>query len=172
MPSRRTRLTRFLRTLRFRLAATFLLMVTAVLAIVGWVSTTALRTVLENQSESQLNVQLGALKGWFTFDEGTGHPLWDEVDWSDPEEVAELGLLQKVYVMADDHGHLYKATTDPALSALWDRKMILAELEQIQQTHKPILKTIRGARQSSLSSFEQYDVRCQASAALVRGRRP
>ncbi|MDQ2711232.1 MAG: ATP-binding protein [Acidobacteriota bacterium] len=165
-------MTRFFRTLRFRLAATFLLMVTAVLAIVGWVSTTALRTVLENQSEGQLNGQLGALKGWFTFDERTGQPLWDEVDFSDREEVAELVLLQKVYVIADDQGHLYKATTDPALSALWDRKTILAELEQIQQTHKPILKTIRGADKIpyQVLSSTMFDSKHQRRWYVAEGR--
>ena len=144
MRSLRLRSIRFVRTLRFRLAATFLLMVTAVLLIMGWVSTEALKTVLENQSESQLNGQLGALKGWFSFDEKTGQPLWDEVDVSDAEEFNELGRLRAVYVIADDQGHLDKATTDPALAALWDRKTILSELQQIQQTRRPVLKTIRG----------------------------
>ncbi len=140
MHSFRLRLTRFFRTLRFRLAVIFLLIPTAVLAIMGWVSTTTLRTVLENQSESQLSGQLGALKGWFTFD--AGQPLWDEVDQSDPEEVAELARLRAVYVIADDEGHLYWATTDPKLKALWDRQTILSEMAQIKRTHKPVLKTI------------------------------
>jgi heavy metal sensor kinase len=144
MLSPRLRIVKFFRTLRFRLAATFLLILAAVLAIVGWLSTTTLRKVLEIQSESQLSGQIGALKGWFTFDESSGVPLWDEVDLSDPEEVAELGRLQAVYVIADDQGHLSLATTDPKLSALWDRKTILGELAQMEQTHRPVLKTIHG----------------------------
>ena len=131
------------RTLRFRLAAAFLLILAALLGAMGWVSTTALRTVLETQSETQLSGQLGALKGWFTFDEKTGQPLWDEVDLGDEEEKLELANLQAVYVIADEQGRLDHATTDPKLSALWDRKRILSELAQMQQTHKPVLKTIR-----------------------------
>ena len=143
MASRRLRFVRFFRTLRFRLAATFLLLLAAVLAIMGFLATKNLNEILENQSEAQLNGQLGALKGWFTFDDRSGQPLWDEVDQSDPEEMAELVRLQAVYVIADDQGHLEKAPTDPKLSALWNRQTILAELAQMQQTHKPVLKTIR-----------------------------
>lgn len=126
---------RFFRTLRFRLAATFLLILTFVLVLIAWLSTTALKKVLETQSEAQLSAQIGALKGWFTFDESSGEPLWDEVDQSDPEEVAELSRLQQVYVIADEQGRLDRATTDPKLRALWDRKTILAQLAEMQRTH-------------------------------------
>jgi heavy metal sensor kinase len=142
MSSHWQRAIRFCRTLRFRLAVTFLLILTAVLAIMGWVSTAALRKVLEAQSENQLNGQLGALKGWFTFDEATGTPLWDEVDWDDPEEAGELSRLKAVYVIAQEDGRLYQAPTDPKLSTLWSRQVILSDLAQIKQTHKPVLKII------------------------------
>ena len=144
MASRRSRFLRFLRTLRFRLAATFLLLLAAVLAIMGFLATKNLNEILENQSEAQLNGQLGALKGWFTFDDHSGQPLWDEVDQSDPEELAELVRLQAVYVIADDQGRLDRASTDPRLRALWDRQTILSELAQMRQAHRPVLKTIRG----------------------------
>ncbi len=85
MAFRRLSVIRFFRTLRFRLAATFLLLLAAVLAIMGFLATKNLNEILENQSEVQLNGQLGALKGWFTFDDHSGQPLWDEVDQSDPE---------------------------------------------------------------------------------------
>ncbi len=133
---------RFFRTLRFRLAATFLLILTFALVLIGWLSTTALKKVLETQSEAQLSGQIGALKGWFTFDESSGEPLWDEVDQSDQEELAELLRLQKVYVIADDHGRLDRATTDPKLRALVDRKTILAQLAEMQRTHTPMLRII------------------------------
>ncbi|HEX4165604.1 MAG TPA: ATP-binding protein [Bryobacteraceae bacterium] len=142
MSFRRIPSLRFFRTLRFRLASTFLLILTALLAIMGWVSTTALRTVLATQSENQLSGQLGTLKGWFSFDEKTGQPLWDEVDQSDAEEVAEVSRLKTVYVIAEDDGTLNQATTDPQLHELWNRQMIRAELAQIQRTRTPILKTI------------------------------
>ena len=142
MISPRERLLRFFRTLRFRLAATFLLLLSAVLIIMSVLATQNLNEILETQGAAQLNAQIGALKGWFTFDERTGQPLWDEVDMNDPEEVSELSRLQSVYVIAEDNGNLYKATTDPRLKELWERQMIRSELAQMQQTHKPVLKTI------------------------------
>jgi len=132
----------FVRTLRFRLAVTFLLLVTALLGVVGFFGTRTLRTVLDNQSEDELNEQLGSLKGWLVFD-STGEPNWD-VDRSDPEEEAEVSRLRAVYVLADDQGRVDKATSDPTLSPLWDRNTILSELAQMQSTHKPVMKTIRG----------------------------
>ena len=58
---------RFFRTLRFRLAATFLLLLIAVLTIMSVLVTRNLNEILENQSATQLSGQLGALKGWFQF---------------------------------------------------------------------------------------------------------
>ncbi len=143
---RRLRHGRFFRTLRFRLAATFLILLTAVLAVVGFVGTRTLRTVLENQSEDALNEQLASLKGWLVFD-SSGEPNWD-VDRNDSEEEAEVSRLQAVYVVADDQGRVDKATSDSTLAPLWDRNTILSELAQMQQTHKPVLKTIRGTDKS------------------------
>src|SRR5579875_433112 len=141
MISLRERSFRFFRTLRFRLAATFLLLLTAVLIIMSVLAARNLDEILETQGAAKLRDQIGALKGWFSFDE-QGHPVWDEVDMSDPEEVAELSRLQSVYVVADDTGKLEKATTDPKLKELWDRSTIRSEVAQIQQTHKAVLKTI------------------------------
>ncbi len=172
MPLRRPRIIRFFRTLRFRVAAAFLLILASVLAIMGWVSTTALRKVLEVQSEAQLNGQIGALKGWFTFDESSGVPLWDEVDLNDPEEVAELGRLQAVYVIADDQGHLYHATTVPKLSALWDRQTILSELAQMARTHTPVQKIIRGPDNTpyQVLSSTMKDAKHQRTWYVAEGR--
>jgi heavy metal sensor kinase len=143
MISLRERSIRLFRTLRFRLAATFLLLLGAVLIIMSVLATQNLNEILENQSASQLSGQLGALKGWFTFDERTGQPLWDEVDYNDREETAELVRLQSIYVIAREDGTLEKGTSDPKLKALWNRQMLLSELALIQQTQKPVLKTIR-----------------------------
>ena len=142
MISPRERLLRFFRTLRFRLAATFLLLLSAVLIIMSVLAARNLDEILETQGAAQLREQIGALKGWFSFDERTGQPLWDEVDMSDPEEVSELSRLQAVYVVADHNGILEKATTDPKLKELWDKQTIRSELAQIQQTRKSVLKTI------------------------------
>ncbi|MBV9670755.1 MAG: HAMP domain-containing protein [Acidobacteriales bacterium] len=141
MLSRRSSV-KFFRTLRFRLASTYLALLALLLVLVGVTGTTTLRTVLANQSEDTLAEQLAALKGWFVFDK-SGEPYWD-VDRGDPEEEAEVSRLQAVYVIADDEGHVDKATSDPTLKPLLDRKIIVAELAQMQQTHKPVIKNLQG----------------------------
>lgn len=139
---KKLRQVRFFRTLRFRLASTFLLLLTFVLAIAGIVGTTTLNTILENQSEQVLHEQLGSLRGWIHFDE-TGEPYWF-VDPSDPEEEAEVSRLQAVFVIADDHGRVDKGSSDPTLNKLFDRNTIVSELAEMEQTHEPVIKTITG----------------------------
>ncbi len=129
------------RTLRFRLAATFLLLLVAVLAIVGVFGTRTLRTILAEQSEDELREQIGALKKWIDFDKG-GEPYWF-VDHTDPEEEAEVSRLDAVYVIADDQGRIHLGSTAPA-KQLSDRALIRSELSQMQKTHEPVIKTIIG----------------------------
>jgi heavy metal sensor kinase len=132
---------RFFRTLRFRLASTFLLLLAGILAVVGFVGTTTLRTILANQSEQVLREQLGSLRGWIHFDEQTGVPYWFR-DPSDPEEEAEVAKLEAVFVLADDQGRVDKGSSDPTLNKLFDRNAILSELAEMEQTHEPVIKTI------------------------------
>lgn len=127
------------RTLRFRLASTFLLLVTGILGIVGVVGTQTLRTILENQSEQTLHEQLAALKAWIHFEDG--EPTWF-MDPGDPEEVADVSRLQTVYVIADDQGNIAKGSSDPSLKDLYDRKTILSEMAQIERTKESLIKTI------------------------------
>ena len=133
------------RTLRFKLASTFLLLLIAVLAVVGFTGTTSLRNILNSQSEDELQEQLGALKGWIQFYDDTGKPYW-VVDRTDPEEEAEVSRLQTVFVIADDHGRVYQASSDqdPTLKPMVDPNMIRAELAQIQRTHEPVMKLVNG----------------------------
>lgn len=133
---------RFFRTLRFRLASTFLLLLTLVLVIVGIVGTTTLNSILDNQSEEVLHEQLGSLRGWIHFDE-TGEPYWF-VDPSDPEEVAQVSRLQAVFVIADDQGRVDKGSSDPTVSKLFDRNTIVSELAEMERTHEPVIKIITG----------------------------
>src|SRR5690242_15585633 len=92
---------RFFRTLRFRLASTFMLLLAFVLTVMGFVGTTTLRTILDNQSEEELHDQIGALKGYIRFENGS--PSWF-ADRTDPEEEATVGRLKNVFVVTDDQG--------------------------------------------------------------------
>src|SRR3954451_5726778 len=120
----------FYRTLRFQLASTFLLLLTAVLAIVGLAATKNLKAVLEGQSDDEARERLGELKGGWTYFDDSGYPRWN-VDHSDQEEETEANRLQEVYAIADDEGRVVLASADPTLKPLFDRKTILAELDQM-----------------------------------------
>lgn len=130
---------RFFRTLRFRLASTFLLLLTVVLGLVGFVGTKTLQSILEAQSEEQLHEQMGALKGYIHL--GYHGYTWD-VDHSDPEEEATVGALKTVYEIADDNGNAIEG--DPSEASLFDRKRILDDLSQMALTHQSVIRTVMG----------------------------
>ena len=134
---------RLFRTLRFRLASTFLSLLIAVLTVVGFFGTTTLRSVLENQSEQALNEQMGLLKGWLCFE--SGEPRWFAPDLTDPDESTELARMRAVYIIADDQGHMHQGSSDPSLQAIYDRKTILAEMAEMARTHQPVVKTLIGS---------------------------
>ena len=131
---------RFFRTLRFRLASTFLLLLTVVLIMAGIAGTATLRSVLNNRSEQTLRDELGALKGYLHFD--NGKPYWF-ADPSDPEENAAVARLSDIFLLVDDQGHIdAHSNIDRSLSALENPKTIQQDLDEIRRTQEPIIKTI------------------------------
>jgi heavy metal sensor kinase len=132
------------RTLRFRLAATFLCVLVAVLLTVGVFGTATLRTVLENQSEDELNEMLGTLKDWpIQFYDDTGQPYWF-ADVTDPEDREEVARLQAVYVIANSEGHVVWGSCDASQKPICDPAIIRSEFQLLLRTHQPHLKTVRG----------------------------
>jgi heavy metal sensor kinase len=136
------RLERVFKTLRFRLASTFLALLTLVLVLVGFVGTKTLQTILDNQSEQALREQLGAMRAYLHFDE-KGRPIWF-VDPSDTDEESVVGRLKTVFVEATDNGVAVDGSPDPALKELLNRNTILDELAEMHQTHEPVIKTFIG----------------------------
>jgi heavy metal sensor kinase len=128
------------RTLRFRLASTFLALLAIVLTVVGIVGTKTLESVLETRNEQVLNEELSAMRGYLHFDQGL--PYWYE-DPSEPEEEAAVGRLKSVFVVTDDEGKAWQGS-DPPFEGLYDRNTILAEMKQIESTKQPVIKTITG----------------------------
>src|SRR5947209_13847564 len=135
MKAKFLQLRRFTRTLRFRVASTFLLLLTISLTLVGFVGTKTLQSILETQSEQQLRDQMGALKGYIRV--GNGGYGWD-VDHSDPEEVATAGVLQTVFEIADDQGNVREEAPEEA--KIFSRAMIQDDLAQIAITQKPVIR--------------------------------
>ncbi|HEY3940158.1 MAG TPA: ATP-binding protein [Bryobacteraceae bacterium] len=137
---------KFFRTLRFRLASTFMLLLAVVLAVVGSVGTSTLRKLLDTQSEQVLREQLAAMRAYLYFDK-QGDPYWF-ADPSDPEEEAEIGRLKTVFVIANEHGDPVQGN-DPGSKALYGRGMILSEMQEIEATQRPVIKTILGKDKTS-----------------------
>lgn len=136
---------RFARTLRFRIASTLIVVLAAILSLVGFFGTVMLRHILENQSEQTLHEELGALKGgWIYFDPATDEPYWF-ADRTDPETEAEISLLEDVYVIADSSGKVHLSSVTPGLTSVYKKDVILSELNQIEQTHQAIIKTVYGS---------------------------
>lgn len=132
------------RTLRFRLAATFLCVLAVVLMVVGIFGTATLRTVLENQSEDELAELLGTLKDWpIQFYDDTGQPYWF-ADVTDPEDRAEVARLQAAYVIADSQGHISLGSCNASQKPICDPAVIRSEYQLLLRTHQPYLKTVKG----------------------------
>jgi heavy metal sensor kinase len=128
------------RTLRFRLAGTFLVLLAFVLLLVAIAGTTNMTHVLENQSNQTLLDELGALKGYIHFE---GHKPYWFLDPSDPEEAGIRARLSDVFVIADEDGALDSFSSfDRSLAQLGDQKTIVAELAQIRKTQEPVFKTV------------------------------
>src|SRR5438309_8936503 len=131
---------RFFRTLRFRVASTFLLLLTIVLVLVGFIATKTLQSILETQSEEQLHEQMGSLKGYLHV--GGGGYSWER-DPSDPEEEAAIGALKTVYEIADDRGNEKEGA--PSDAELFSKKAIVEDLAQMAVSHQPVIRTLTGA---------------------------
>jgi heavy metal sensor kinase len=130
----------FFRTLRFRLASTFLLLLLIILTIVGVAGTVIIRGVLESRTEDTLVEELAAIKGYLRFDKGL--PVIGPAE--DDDDRAEIARLTKVYVIADAKGHVSKGTNDRAFDALTDSAEIRRDLSQIRKLPPTLFKSIQG----------------------------
>lgn len=163
---------KLVRTLRFQLASTFLLLLVAVLAIVGFAGTRILKNVLDEQSHDQVIEQVGSLKGgWIYFDANSGDPYW-EIDHTDSEEEAEATRLQAVYAIANDQGQVILSSQDATLRTLFDRRTILAEMAQMELRRQPIIKTVAGTdgTQYQVASSTVMDTRHNRRWYVLEGR--
>jgi heavy metal sensor kinase len=167
MPTKKLR--QLFRTLRFRLASSFVALLTLVLAFVYFAGTKSLQTILENQSQEELREQIGALKGYIRFEDGV--PTWFS-DRNDPEEDAAVGWIKSVYVIANDKGVPLEGSPDTGLGKLFDQAQILSELQEMQTTHQPIFKYIVGSDkvQYQVLSSTMTDVEHNRKWYVAEGR--
>ncbi len=130
------------KTLRFRLASTFLLLLTLVTIAAGFAVTQLLSSILETRTEQNLAEQLTALRGYIHFDDaGKPYPF---VEKSDPDEAAEWEQLTSIWVIAKPDGEFWKGTTDRGFEPMTNSGVIRNELRQLEASKTPIFKTIPG----------------------------
>lgn len=132
------RLRKLANTLRFQLTGGFVVLLMLVLALVGYIGTRTLESILETRSEQTLQEQLGAMRGYLHFDD-SGKPYWF-VDLGDPEEQANVGRLHNIYFEATEDGQPLEGTHDD----LFTRDRILDQLGAMKVTHEPAVATVRG----------------------------
>ncbi len=131
---------RVFRTLRVRLAGTFLLLLAVVLVLAGISGTALLRSVLEDRSEQSLRDELAALRGYMHFEDGK--PYWF-ADRSDPEEESVIARLSGTFLLVDSQGHIDPHShLDHSLAALADPKAIEQEMDELRRSPEPIFKTV------------------------------
>ena len=128
-----------LRTLRFRLAATFLTLLVGILLVVGTAGTQIIRSVIENSTENTLREELAALRGYLHFDNGIAI-----LNADDEDDRAEIARLMRVYVITDAAGHFKRGTTDRAFDDLVDSTAIQNDVRMIRATPPTVFRVIKG----------------------------
>lgn len=97
---------RFLRSLRFRLALSYVLFFAGLLAVLGVIFRANLESIQEKQVEDQLDSEFGALKGYLRF--GPLGPSWF-YDHNDPDENFIVERLRRVFLLTDSAGHMLQS---------------------------------------------------------------
>jgi len=93
---------RFMRSLRFRLAAGFLLFFTLMLTGIGLLFRELLRTTLHDQTAQALEEEWAATKGYLRIEHQ--RPVWF-FDRFDPEESLIVNRMRRVYILTDSNGN-------------------------------------------------------------------
>jgi heavy metal sensor kinase len=93
---------RFMRSLRFRLAAGFLLFFTLMLTVIGLLFRELLGTTLYDQTAQALEEEWAATKGYLRFEHQ--RPVW-YFDRFDPEESLIVNRMRRVYIVTDSKGN-------------------------------------------------------------------
>ena len=93
---------RFLRSLRFRLALSYVIFFAMLLVSLGVVFRAVLQNNLEAQASEVLKEEWGAVKGYLRIDKNGGEWFYDPLD---PDESYIVERLRRVYLLADAEGH-------------------------------------------------------------------
>ncbi len=99
---------RFLRSLRFRLALSYVIFFAVLLVSLGVVFRAILQNNLDAQASEVLREEWGAVKGYLRIDKDGGEWFYDPLD---PDESYIVERLRRVYLFADAEGHPLRWST-------------------------------------------------------------
>jgi heavy metal sensor kinase len=123
---RKIHLRRLSRGIRFRLTASYALFFTVILIGVAGLFRESLKSKLDTQVEEKLTDDWVAAKGYLRIEksaelDGKNGASW-YYDEDDTEESTAVGLIQKVYMIADQYGHVIQngKTKEPEISARYE----------------------------------------------------
>jgi heavy metal sensor kinase len=123
---RKRDLRRITRGLRFRLTATYALFFTVLfIGVAAYFRYTLIHT-LDNQVHDLLDARWSAIKGAYLRIEPNADLHKNSADWyydpDDPDEVATVSDLKKIYMIADEHGNIVQSgeTKEPEYSSTYD----------------------------------------------------
>lgn len=124
---------RFVRSLRFRVVAGFLVFFTLMLSAVGFIFREMLISILYGQTAQALEEEWGGTKGYLRIEHQ--RPLW-YFDRFDPEESLIVSRMQRVYVITDSNGIVLE------VSSIYRNLGVdsLAHIQQVLRSPEPVLE--------------------------------
>jgi heavy metal sensor kinase len=128
---------RFARRLRVRLAFSFVLFFTLLLAIVGLVFRATLESILNNQAQEILDEEWGSVKGYLSIERG--NPIWFH-DPLDPEEAFIVERLRRTYLLVDPKGEVREVSVRYHDIGIDSPAQIRAVVANALQTDNPTWK--------------------------------
>ncbi len=124
---------RFVRSLRFRVVAGFLVFFTLMLSAVGFIFREMLISILYGQTAQALEEEWGGTKGYLRIEHQ--RPLW-YFDRFDPEESLIVSRMQRVYVITDANGIVLEVSSIYRNLGV-DR---LVHIQQVLRSPEPVLE--------------------------------
>ncbi len=123
---------RFVRGLRFRLTASYVLFFTLLLAGIGLFYRQILEKELEGREQATLQEQWDAAREYFTIE--NERPVWNP----EPEEAEVVAQLQNMYLIADANGNALGYNPDTYDSIRFDATEIRRIIDQAKQQVLPV----------------------------------
>src|ERR1051326_3099968 len=103
---------RFTRALRFRIAVSYVLFFTVLLAVLLVVFRKSVENTFDQQTRALLEDDWDAVKGYLRLGTANGNECF--LDAYDPDEAFIVNRLRRIYMLADSEGHALQWSSNKA----------------------------------------------------------